>query len=269
MIGQISEDGAWERMKFFFKNGLEHYSKGRDCPSTDYTSKLSPYLRWGMISPRSIWHECHNYTSSHPTITEKTRDKYLSEIGWREFAHHLLYYYPDMKDKPLQEKFDDFPWKHGQKTLERWQKGQTGYPLIDAGMRQLWQTGWMHNRVRMLVGSLLVKHLLHNWQDGEKWFWDCLVDACPSNNTAGWQWISGCGADAAPYFRIFNPITQGDKFDAYAYVREFVPELKDVPDKYLFSPWEMDTPPDNYPKPIISHKDGREQALEAFQTTKI
>ena len=140
--------------------------------------------------------------------------------------------------------------------------------MIDAGMRQLWQTGWMHNRIRMIVGSLLVKHLLHSWTHGEEWFWDTLVDACPANNTAGWQWIGGCGADAAPYFRIFNPITQGDKFDAYAYVRKYVPEIAHLEDKYLFEPWESNNPPANYPAPIIDHKVGREQALEAFQATK-
>jgi deoxyribodipyrimidine photo-lyase len=272
----ISETGAWKRLNHFLENGLGHYKDGRDCPSKDYTSKMSPYLRWGMISPRSIWHEINTYAAAH-NVAERDRYHYLSEIGWREFSFHLLYHYPDMKDAPLQPRFKDFPWEHDEKIMKQWQSGQTGYPLIDAGMRQLWATGWMHNRIRMIVGSLLVKHLLHSWVEGEKWFWDTLVDACPASNTAGWQWIGGCGADAAPYFRIFNPITQGDKFDCYAYVREFVPELKNMPDKYLFNPWEA---PDGdlkmagvelgktYPKPIVSHEKGRERALEAFQTTK-
>ena len=272
----ISEDGAWKRMQKFFDHGLDNYKDGRDCPSQDWTSRLSPYLRWGMISPRSIWHETNAYCDNHD-IKKKNQDNFLSEIGWREFSHHLLYYYPNMKSHPLQEKFEKFPWKHNKQTLDKWQRGQTGYPLVDAGMRQLWQTGWMHNRVRMLVGSLLVKHLLHSWVEGEKWFWDTLVDACPANNTAGWQWIGGCGADAAPYFRIFNPITQGDKFDAYDYVREFVPELKDMPDKFLFNPWDAPEGElkmagvklgETYANTIISHTDGRERAMEAFKSIK-
>ncbi len=273
----ISEDGAWKRMNHFFENGLPKYKDGRDIPSQDYTSRLSPYLRFGMLSPRSIWHETHTYVAAND-VAERDYNHFLSEVGWREFSFHLLYHYPEMKSQPLQTRFEKFPWKHDTDTLKRWQKGQTGYPMVDAGMRQLWQTGWMHNRIRMLVGSLLVKHLLHSWTDGEAWFWDTLVDACPANNTAGWQWIGGCGADAAPYFRIFNPITQGDKFDAYAYVREFVPELKNIPDKYLFNPWEAPegdlkmagvTLGDNYPKPIIDHSEGRDQALEAFKETKV
>jgi deoxyribodipyrimidine photo-lyase len=182
-----------------------------------------------------------------------------------------------MKSEPLQEKFKDFPWRTDAGDLKAWQSGQTGYPIVDAGMRQLWQTGWMHNRVRMIVGSLLVKHLLISWKDGEAWFWDCLVDADPGNNTAGWQWIGGCGADAAPYFRIFNPMTQGEKFNAYDYVRQYVPEIADLPDKYLMQPWEADGDllekhkiklGKTYPEPIIGHKQGRERALEAFEVIK-
>ena len=264
----ISEKGAWARLDGFFKTALSGYKEDRNIPSQDTTSRLSPYLRWGMISPRSIWHATNLYSQSN-TVPEKDKDHFLSEVGWREFSFHLLYYNPDMKDTPLQERFKNFPWEHDVEILKKWQKGQTGYPLIDAGMRQLWETGWMHNRVRMIVGSLLVKHLLHSWVEGEKWFWDTLVDACPANNVAGWQWIGGCGADAAPYFRVFNPITQGDKFDAYNYVRQYVPELKNVPDEHLFSPWEMDTPPADYPAPIIDHTAGREKALAAFEKTKV
>jgi deoxyribodipyrimidine photo-lyase len=263
----ISEDGAWTRMNNFFEEGLAHYKDGRNIPSKPYTSRLSPYLRWGMISPRSIWHETNMYAAAHD-IADKDRDHFLSEVGWREFSFHLLYYNPEMKSDALQPRFKDFPWRESDKDMKAWQKGQTGYPMIDAGMRELWQTGWMHNRIRMIVGSLLVKHLLLPWQDGEAWFWDTLVDACPANNTAGWQWIGGCGADAAPYFRIFNPITQGDKFDAYDYVRKYIPELDKVDDKYLFSPWEAPVPPANYPSPIVEHKQGRERALSAFESTK-
>ena len=272
----ISEDGAWDRMRVFFKNGLDDYKDGRDCPSIDKTSKLSPYLRWGMISPRSIWHETNLYVEAHDA-SETQKKEYLREVIWREFTHHLLYYYPDMRSKPLQDKFEYFPWKNYDRYLTQWQKGETGYPIVDAGMRQLWQTGWVHNRVRMIVGSLLVKHLLQPWQHGEDWFWDCLVDADPANNTAGWQWIGGCGADASPYFRIFNPITQGDKFNAHDYVREFVPELKNIPDKYLFNPWEAPAGDlkmagvelgKTYPEPLVTHKEGRERAMDAFQEMK-
>jgi len=263
----ISEQGAWTRMKDFFDHGLPHYKDGRNIPSMDYTSRLSPYLRFGMISPRAVWHETNAYAAAHD-ISERDRYHFLSEVGWREFSFHLLYHYPDMRWKPLQAKFDHFPWQNDPAILEKWQTGQTGYPMIDAGMRQLWQTGWMHNRVRMIVGSLLVKHLLHSWVEGEQWFWDTLVDACPANNTAGWQWIGGCGADAAPYFRIFNPITQGEKFEAHDYVRQYIPEIAHLDDKYLFSPWEAPVPPKDYPAPIIDHKVGREQALAAFEAIK-
>tara|TARA_B100001765_G_scaffold198782_1_gene150318 strand:+ start:506 stop:1945 length:1440 start_codon:yes stop_codon:yes gene_type:complete len=273
---EITENAAHKQLSHFLKNGLENYETGRDCPSIDATSRMSPYLRWGMISPRTIWYETKSYIGSH-NVSNKQGESYLRELFWREFTHHLLYYYPDMKSKPIQEKFEDFPWKRYKTYREAWQKGETGYPLVDAGMRQLWQTGWMHNRVRMIVGSLFVKHLLQPWQDGEAWFWDCLVDADPANNTAGWQWIGGCGADAAPYFRIFNPITQGEKFDSYDYVRKFVPEIADLPDKYLFSPWEAGKDilqeygiklGETYPEPLVTHKEGRERALDAFKKIK-
>jgi deoxyribodipyrimidine photo-lyase len=269
---EISEDGAWKRLRHFYQIGLKDYKNGRDCPSADNTSKMSPYLRWGMISSRAIWHETKNQNAPH-----KQEEAFLRELFWREFTHHLLYYFPDMRKDPLQDKFKNFPWKRQKDYKEAWQNGQTGYPIVDAAMRQLWQTGWMHNRMRMVVGSLLVKHLLQPWQDGEEWFWDCLVDADPSNNTAGWQWIGGCGADAAPYFRIFNPMTQGEKFNAYDYVRKYVPEIADLPDKYLMQPWEADSDllekhkiklGETYPKPIIGHKEGRERALAAFEEIK-
>ena len=272
----ISEDGAWLKLNSFLKKCLDNYKDGRNIPSVDKTSQMSPYLRWGMISPLSIWHETTLYSQAND-VPEAQYKSYLREIIWREFTHHLLYYNPDMKDKPIQSKFTDFPWDYNRSYLEAWQSGCTGYPIVDAGMRQLWQTGWMHNRVRMIVGSFLVKHLLQPWQSGEKWFWDTLVDADPANNTAGWQWIGGCGADAAPYFRIFNPMTQGEKFDAYAYVRKYVPEISDLSDKFLMRPWEAEKDllsrnkiilGETYPKPIISHKEGREKALAAFEAIK-
>jgi len=201
-------------------------------------------------------------------------DCFRSELGWREFSYSLLYHFPDLPRKSLQEKFEQFPWIENKEYLKAWQTGKTGYPLVDAGMRELWSTGTMHNRVRMVVGSFLVKNLLLHWHHGEKWFWDCLVDADLASNSAGWQWIAGCGADAAPYFRVFNPITQGEKFDKNGeYTRRYVPELAGLPDKYLFSPW---TAPEivlasagielgvDYPLPIVDVKASRERALTAF-----
>ena len=199
-------------------------------------------------------------------------------MGWREFSYYLLYHFPDLPKKNFQSKFDIFPWKKNKELLKLWQKGQTGYPIVDAGMRELWQTGYMHNRLRMVVGSFLVKNLLIDWREGEKWFWDCLVDADLASNSASWQWVAGSGADAAPYFRIFNPITQGLKFDPEGhYTKKYVPELSNMPSKYLFNPWEA--PKEvlesagvvlgkNYPEPIVDLKISRDIALEAFATTK-
>jgi deoxyribodipyrimidine photo-lyase len=206
-------------------------------------------------------------------------DVFLSELGWREFSHSLLYHFPHLPRQNLQSKFDSFPWQSDDNNLRAWQQGKTGYPIVDAGMRELWETGYMHNRVRMIVGSFLVKNLLLHWHHGEAWFWDCLVDADLANNSAGWQWIAGCGADAAPYFRVFNPITQGTKFDADgSYTRRFVPELAALPNKYLFSPWDAPalelqaagiTLGNEYPKPVVDVKQSREAALAAFATTRV
>ena len=203
-------------------------------------------------------------------------DRFLSELGWREFSNNLLYNEPMLPTKNLQRKFDNFPWRDDEVSLLRWQRGQTGYPIVDAGMRELWETGYMHNRVRMIVGSFLVKNLLLHWQHGARWFWDTLVDADLANNSASWQWIAGCGADAAPFFRIFNPVLQGKKFDAGGvYVRRFVPELAAMPDKFLHNPWEAPAEVladagvrlgDNYPEPIVDLKASRERALAAFKS---
>jgi deoxyribodipyrimidine photo-lyase len=208
----------------------------------------------------------------------KDLQHFLSELGWREFSYSLLYHNPDLPKQNLQEKFDKFPWGDDEAALERWQHGQTGYPIVDAGMRELWQTGYMHNRVRMIVGSFLVKNLLLHWRHGERWFWDTLVDADLANNSASWQWVAGCGADAAPYFRIFNPVTQGQKFDPDgAYTRRWVPELADVPSRYLFSPWEAPKQVledagvalgSDYPEPVVDLKGSRERALDAFSSLK-
>ena len=271
----IGEDGAQARLSDFLDGGIQDYKDGRNMPAQENVSRLSPHLHWGEISPNQAWHAALQSGDPH----DRNIDCFLSELGWREFSYSLLYYYPDIDWQNLQEKFNDFPWKaQTSHDLESWQKGQTGYPIVDAGMRELWATGYMHNRVRMIVGSFLVKHLLIHWHRGEEWFWDCLFDADAASNTASWQWIAGCGADAAPYFRIFNPITQGEKFDpAGAYIRRWVPELNDLPDKYLNKPWEA---PDEilmeagiklgetYPEPIVEHQGARERALNAFQSIK-
>jgi deoxyribodipyrimidine photo-lyase len=267
-----TRQGGLGRLGAFLKSHVDAYDSARDFPAQDGTSRLSPYLHFGQVGPRE----------AIAALDKQSRSKGLqvfrSEITWREFAYHVLYHFPDTPEKPLQPKFEQFPWERNKEQLCAWQQGRTGYPVVDAGMRQLWQTGWMHNRVRMIVGSFLVKHQLHSWLDGARWFWDTLVDADLASNTLGWQWAGGCGADAAPYFRIFNPITQGTKFDPDgAYIRQFVPELKKVPDKYLHTPWEMPANVqeacdcvigEDYPGPVIEHKAGRERALKAFERIK-
>ncbi|MGB1077589.1 MAG: cryptochrome/photolyase family protein, partial [Bdellovibrionales bacterium] len=274
---EISEQGAKERLETFLDQEIHGYKEGRNFPSKANVSRLSPYLQSGEISPRTIWHAIQERLAVND-IPEKDADNFMSELGWREFSYNILYHFPKLLEQPLQERFKTFPWQENTQHLKAWQTGNTGYPIVDAGMRELWKTGYMHNRVRMIVGSFLVKHLLLHWHHGEKWFWDCLVDADLANNSASWQWIAGCGADAAPYFRIFNPITQGEKFDPDGeYIRKYVPELSALPDKYLNKPWEA--PPlvleganiklgMTYPKPIIDHSFARQRALDAFQSTK-
>ncbi len=264
--------GALARVKTFSPKNAVHYLETRDRPDLDGTSLMSPYLHFGQIGPRELVHTLRS--ANQPTIESGI----VRQLYWREFAHHLLYHFPQTTTQPLYEKYANFPWDENPALLAAWQKGQTGFPIVDAGMRQLWATGWMHNRVRMIVGSFLVKHLLQPWQEGADWFWDTLVDASLPNNTMGWQWIAGSGADGAPYFRVFNPITQGKKFDETGeYVRKWCPELKDVPLKYLHAPFEA--PPlellsagvtlgKEYPNPIISHADGRAKALDAFAKFK-
>ncbi len=259
---QPGENGATARLRAFVREALAHYDTGRDRPDKDGTSRLSPHLRWGEISPRAAWLAVEGHTGKGP-------ETYLRELIWREFATHLLYHFPDMPDEPLQKNFADMPWEYDADALQAWQTGHTGIPIVDAGMRQLWETGWMHNRVRMIVASFLTKHLLQPWQKGEEWFWDCLVDADLANNAVNWQWVAGCGADAAPYYRVFNPLLQGEKFDpAGDYVRKFVPELAHMPAKYIHQPWMAPVPPKNYPAPIIDLKEGRERALKAFEKIK-
>lgn len=269
---EISEKGAENALVHFLEQGVFNYKEGRNFPAKANTSRLSPYLHFGQISPQQVWHQSLNREQN------LNLDTFQSELGWREFCHSLLYHFPQLPAQNLQSKFDHFPWQWNGDKLTAWQKGQTGYPIVDAGMRELWQTGFMHNRVRMIVGSFLVKNLLLHWQQGEDWFWDCLVDADLASNSASWQWIAGCGADAAPYFRVFNPVTQGEKFDKEGeYTRQFVPELKGLPDKYLHKPWTAPTSVldqakvvlgKTYPEPIVDLKESREQALSAFKLLK-
>jgi deoxyribodipyrimidine photo-lyase len=262
------EAGAQKRLNDFLAQGLKGYKEDRNRPDFENVSRLSPHLHFGEISPREVWHKAR--TAGMAQNLESDLDHFCSELGWREFSTYLLYHFPDLPWENLQTRFNDFDWAdHDSHELQRWQRGQTGIPIVDAGMRQLWQTGWMHNRVRMIVASLLVKNMLIHWHQGALWFWDTLVDADLANNSASWQWVAGCGADAAPYFRIFNPVTQGQKFDPNGdYVRRYVPELKDMDDKYLHEPWNAPHPPTNYPAPIVDLKISRDRALEAFAKTK-
>ena len=269
---QVGEKNAHLKMTEFFKKGIDNYKEGRNFPFKKNVSRLSPHIHFGEISPKQLWVKAKSISSN------KNTEHFVSEICWREFSYYLLYHFPNLPKDNLQKKFNNFPWKDNNYYFDSWKKGKTGYPIIDAGMRELYETGYMHNRVRMIVASFLVKNLLIHWHKGERWFWDCLFDADLANNSASWQWVAGSGADAAPYFRIFNPVTQGVKFDVDGqYTKQYVPELKDMPNKYLFSPWEA--PDDvlnkanvvlggNYPKPIIDIKESREKALYSFSLIK-
>lgn len=267
------EVAARVRLRDFLKTTVHGYAADRDRPDRPGTSGLSPHLRFGEISPRQVWHAARFAADAEPRLAPGI-DKFLSELGWREFCRHLLFDIPSLANQNLQDGFDAFPWKHDAAALTAWQRGRTGYPIVDAGLRELWHTGVMHNRVRMVVASFLVKHLLIDWREGEAWFWDTLVDADAGSNPANWQWVAGCGADAAPYFRVFNPVLQGEKFDPDgAYVGRWVPELKALPPKLIHQPWRA-TPIElasagvelgkTYPEPIVDHARGRERALAAY-----
>jgi deoxyribodipyrimidine photo-lyase len=267
------ELAARKRLQGFLETGVVGYADGRDRPDQNHTSRLSPHLQFGEVSPRQVWHAARFAAAERPALSGDI-DKFLSELGWREFCRHLLLDVPDLASRNLQPSFDAFPWKRDEAALAAWQRGQTGYPIVDAGMRELWHSGVMHNRVRMVAASFLVKHLLIDWREGEKWFWDTLVDADPASNPANWQWVAGSGADAAPYFRIFNPILQGEKFDPDGtYVRRWVGELGQLPAKLIHRPWAA-APIElrsagidlgkTYPEPIIDHSKGRERALKAY-----
>ncbi len=271
------EAGANERLRQFLESALAGYPDGRDRPDTEGTSRLSPHLHFGEISPRRIWHEVMAALSRPGGRgLHQGTEKFLAEVGWREFAHHILYHFPATATQPLRSEFARFPWRDDHESRCAWQMGRTGYPIVDAGMRQLWHTGWMHNRVRMIVASFLTKHLLLPWQAGAAWFWNTLVDADLASNTLGWQWTAGCGADAAPYFRIFNPVLQGEKFDPDGtYVRRWVPELRQIPADRIHKPWMASRAAladwgvrlgENYPEPIVDHSDARARALHALAT---
>lgn len=273
------EKGALKQLDKFLNDGLDDYSEMRNRPDIEGVSRMSPHLHFGEISPRSLWFIIKEKAEHFKNEKSKAAAlSYLREVGWREFSHHLLYYFPQTPTEPLRGDFKLFPWEKNPEALKAWQKGLTGYPIVDAGMRELWHTGIMHNRVRMIVASFLVKHLRLPWLAGAQWFWDTLVDADLAQNTMGWQWSAGCGADAAPYFRVFNPILQGEKFDTDgAYVRKWVPELAKMKSKYIHKPWEA--PPleliaagvtlgENYPLPIVEHGEARNLALAAFQQLK-
>jgi deoxyribodipyrimidine photo-lyase len=272
---QPGENGGQLQLQRFIEHALADYAEGRDCPSQPLTSLLSPYLHFGELSIRQIWHAVDVDAPAHADSVSTSVQKYRAELGWREFAHHVMVHFPQTSDSPLREGFAAFPWVDNPEHLQRWQQGQTGYPWVDAGMRQLWQTGWMHNRVRMAAASFLVKHLRIHWLQGARWFWDTLVDADLPSNTLGWQWSAGCGADAAPYFRIFNPVLQGQKFDAEGeYVKRWLPELARLPAQYVHQPWQAPqnvlreagiTLGHDYPYPVVDHATAREQALVALE----
>ena len=272
------EAGAARRLKRFASAAMSAYADERDFPGSDGTSMLSPWLHAGELSPRQIWAAAQAQSRDSGVFPpSRGAGVFLSEVGWREFGYHLLYHFPRTPEAPLRREFERFPWADdpGGAKLRAWQRGRTGYPIVDAGMRQLWHTGWMHNRVRMIVASFLVKHLRLPWQRGAAWFWDTLVDADLASNTLGWQWSAGCGADAAPYFRIFAPVLQGRKFDPDGdYVRRWVPELARLPGEHLHAPWEAPAEMlaaagvklgETYPRPIVDHATARAEALAALK----
>ncbi|MBK7047270.1 MAG: deoxyribodipyrimidine photo-lyase [bacterium] len=269
---KIGEEAATGRLASFLAGGLRGYREGRDFPARPHTSRLSPALHFGEVSPNQLWYGARAGAEG-PDL-----DHFLNELAWREFSYALLYHHPTLPTDNLQPSFDAFPWDDESTLLRAWQRGLTGIPFVDAGMRELWQTGWMHNRVRMVTGSFLVKNLLLHWQHGEAWFRDCLVDADLAANSASWQWVAGCGADAAPYFRIFNPVLQGRRFDPDgAYTRRFVPELAGLPDRWLFAPWEAPAGVlqaagvelgKDYPRPVVDLAASRQRALAAYAESR-
>lgn len=276
-LWQPGEAGAIKRLDEFLDDGLEGYSDGRNFPARNNVSKLSPHLHFGEVSPRQIWAKTNFHSDENDSVA-KDASKFLSEVGWREFSYHLLYHFPTLPTENWKPEFDDYPWRDSTDDMKAWQKGQTGYPMVDAGMRQLWHTGYMHNRVRMVVASFLVKHLRIHWREGETWFWDTLLDADCANNSASWQWVTGSGADAAPYFRIFNPTSQAKKFDPDGdYIRKWCPEIAELKGDALFAPFDASdkelgdagvTLGKDYPKPIVDHAEARKAALGGYERIK-
>lgn len=284
---QPGEAGARKRLAAFLDDEIGGYKENRNRPDMRATSRLSPHLHFGEISPNAVWYATLTDEEAGMGLTkagarnsasDADRETFLKELVWREFSMHLLFHFPTLPSEPFRPEYANFPWRDDDDALKAWQKGNTGYPIVDAGMRELWTTGWMHNRVRMVVASFLIKHLLIHWRHGEAWFWDTLVDADLANNAASWQWVAGSGADAAPYFRIFNPISQGQKFDPNGdYVRKWVPEIAKLPDKVLHAPWEADadtlreagiTLGKTYPAPMVDHPEARERALAGYEEVK-
>ena len=268
------EVGARQALSRFIADGLRDYARGRDHPAEQHCSRLSPHLHFGEISPREAVRGVRA-AAAESRVPVAEAQKFVSEVGWREFSAHLLHHFPTLPERAFRAEYDAFPWRDDETGFRAWTKGQTGYPIVDAGMRQLWATGWMHNRVRMIVASFLIKDLMIDWRRGEAWFWDTLVDADLASNVQNWQWVAGSGADAAPYFRIFNPVSQGEKFDRDgAYVRRWVPELKALSAKWIHAPW---TAPrevlaaagvrlgHDYPRPIVDHAEARVRALAALK----
>ena len=264
------ETAAHKHLRVAIDDIVEHYNDTRDFPADTGTSRLSPHLRFGELSPAQI------LDAIAEKLPAKIAEAFVRQLYWREFNAHLLFHFPHIDSKPFREKYSAFPWQKNKRMLKLWQRGKTGYPIVDAAMRELWHSGWMHNRCRMIVASFLTKHLMIHWREGALWFWDTLVDADLANNIGGWQWTAGCGADAAPYFRIFNPVTQSQKFDPNGdYVRRWLPELSALPNKYLHAPW---TAPDDilleakiklgreYPLPIVEHSSARQSALTAYHS---
>ena len=267
---------AQKQLNRFVESAMEHYRERRDYPGDAGVSRLSPHLHFGELSARQIWRQIVGNEQAHGHLAPKAPAMaYLRQLYWREFAHHLLFHFPKTMDEPLYEKYSRFPWRENESHLRAWQQGKTGYPIVDAGMRELWHSGWMHNRVRMITASFLVKDLLIHWREGAQWFWDTLVDADLANNTLGWQWVAGCGADAAPYFRIFNPVRQSERFDAEGtYLRRWLPELARLDNAVIHKPWRASadvlaaagiTLGQTYPEPIVDHKVARERALQALR----
>ena len=269
------EAGAHRRLTDFLETSIENYADGRNVPGVQSTSKLSPHLALGEVTPFQIWDATRRLAQGIPP---RDVEVFRKEVVWREFAHHLLFQFPKLATENFNGSFDAFPWRSRPDLLGAWKRGQTGYPIVDAGMRQLWQTGWMHIRVRMIAASFLIKDLMTDWRVGEQWFWDTLVDACPANNPASWQWVAGSGADAAPYYRVFNPVLQGEKFDANGdYVRQFVPEIANLPNAFVHRPWaapahELERAGvvlgATYPNPVVDHGQARDHALAAYKALR-